>query len=151
MIFFQDESLLKIREEEEKRKEVSAKFQATLNEITTLMQQNNDKNLKLRDDNIDMNAKLKNVCEQYELREQQVEKISKQMQLEAQLADAKLAKAKMEMAAEREIMLREKQQILMVSYILLYVLKFLFNYYVHFLANFTSHLDILVQHNMTQK
>ncbi|XP_075227182.1 uncharacterized protein LOC142327761 [Lycorma delicatula] len=108
-----DESLLKIREEEEKRKEVSAKFQATLNEITTLMQQNNDKNMKLRDDNIDMNAKLKNVCEQYELREQQVEKISKQMQLEAQLADAKLAKAQVEMAAEREIMLREKQQILM--------------------------------------
>lgn len=108
-----DESLLKIREEEEKRKEVSTKFQATLNEITTLMQQNNDKNMKLRDDNIDMNAKLKNVCEKYELREQQVEKISKQMQLEAQLADAKLAKAKMEMAAEREIMLREKQQLLM--------------------------------------
>lgn len=108
-----DESLLRIREEEEKRKEVSAKFQNTLSEITALMQQNNDKNNKLRDDNIDMSARLKNVCEQYELREQQVEKISKQMQLEAQLADAKLAKVKMEMAAEKEILLREKQQLLM--------------------------------------
>lgn len=108
-----DESLLRIREEEEKRKEVSAKFQNTLSEITALMQQNNDKNNKLRDDNIDMSARLKNVCEQYELREQQVEKISKQMQLEAQLADAKLAKLKMEMTAEKEILLREKQQLLM--------------------------------------
>ncbi|KAG8302272.1 hypothetical protein J6590_036161 [Homalodisca vitripennis] len=108
-----DESLLKIREEEEKRKEVSAKFQTTMNEITTLMQQNNDKNMKLRDDNIDMTTKLKNICEQYEIRQQQVERISKQMQLEQQLADAKLSKLKMEMAAEREVLLREKQQLLL--------------------------------------
>lgn len=108
-----DESLLKIREEEEKRKEVSAKFQSTLNEITTLMQQNNEKNSKLREDNLEMTKKFKTVCEQYELREQQVEKITKQMQLEAQLADAKLAKAKMEMAAEKEALLKEKQQLLM--------------------------------------
>lgn len=69
-MFIQDESLLRIREEEEKRKEVSAKFQNTLSEITALMQQNSDKNNKLRDDNIDMSARLKNVCEQYEIREQ---------------------------------------------------------------------------------
>ncbi|KDR22608.1 gamma-taxilin isoform X2 [Zootermopsis nevadensis] len=108
-----DESLLKIREEEEKRKEVSAKFQTTLNEITALMQQNNEKNSKLREDNLEMTKKFKTVCEQYELREQQVEKISKQMQLEAQLADARLAKAKMEMAAEKEVLLQEKQRLLL--------------------------------------
>lgn len=45
---------------------------------------------------------------------QQVEKITKQMQLEAQLADARLAKAKMEMAAEKEVLLQEKQRLLMV-------------------------------------
>lgn len=61
---------MKIREEEEKRKEVSAKFQATMNEITTLMQQNNENNMKLRDDNIDMTAKLNSICEQYEARQQ---------------------------------------------------------------------------------
>jgi Mlc titration factor MtfA (ptsG expression regulator) len=66
----QDESLLKIREEEEKRKEVSAKFQTTLNEITALMQQNNEKNSKLREDNLEVTKKFKTVCEQYELREQ---------------------------------------------------------------------------------
>lgn len=67
--------MLKIREEEEKRKDVSAKFQTTMNEITSLMQQNNDKNMKLRDDNIDMTAKLKSICEQYELRQQVVSSI----------------------------------------------------------------------------
>ena len=36
------------------------------------------------------------------------------MQLETQLADAKMAKLKMEMTAEKEILLREKQQLLMV-------------------------------------
>lgn len=67
-----DESLLKIREEEERRKETQAKFQATLAEITTLMQQNNDKSNKLRDDNIDMTKKFQTIVEQYEIREQQV-------------------------------------------------------------------------------
>lgn len=67
-----DESLLKIREEEERRKETQAKFQATLAEITTLMQQNNDKSNKLRDDNIDMTKKFQTIVEQYEVREQQV-------------------------------------------------------------------------------
>ncbi|RZF49289.1 hypothetical protein LSTR_LSTR011813 [Laodelphax striatellus] len=107
-----DESLSKIREEEEKRKEVSAKFQSTLSEINHLMQQNTDKNSKLRDDNLDMNARLKSVCEQYELREKEVDRISKQMQLESQLAEAKLAKSRMEMAAEKELFAREKQQLL---------------------------------------
>ncbi|KAK3932879.1 Alpha-taxilin [Frankliniella fusca] len=108
-----EESVLKIREEEEKRKEVSNKFQSTLAEITSLMQQNNEKNSKLRDDNIEMTTKFKSVCEQYELRVQQVEKISKQMQLEAQLADAKLAKSQLEAKAEKEHLLRDKQELLM--------------------------------------
>lgn len=45
---------------------------------------------------------------------QHVDKITKQMRLEAQLADARLAKAKMEMAAEKEILLQEKQRLLVV-------------------------------------
>lgn len=69
---FQEESLLKIREEEERRKETQAKFQTTLSEITTLLQQNNEKNVKLRDDNTSMNEKFKSVVQQYQLREEQV-------------------------------------------------------------------------------
>ena len=107
-----EESLQRIREEEEKRKTVSNKFQATLGEITHLMQQNNESNSKLRDENIEMQNKFKTVCEQYELREQQVEKMSKQMQLESQLAEAKLIKLKIEMVAEKELLEKEKKQLL---------------------------------------
>lgn len=64
--------MLKIREEEERRKETQAKFQNTLSEITTLLQQNNEKNVKLRDDNNSMTEKFQSVVQQYQLREQQV-------------------------------------------------------------------------------
>lgn len=40
--------------------------------------------------------------------------MAKQMALETQLYEAKLSKMEMEFAAEKEILLREKQQLLMV-------------------------------------
>lgn len=106
-----EESLLKIREEEERRKETQSKFQNTLSEITTLLQQNNEKNAKLRDDNISMTEKFKSVVQQYQLREQQVDKMAKQMALESQLSDAKLQKASLEYQAEKERILAEMEQL----------------------------------------
>lgn len=71
MVFFsQEESLKRVKEAEDKRIEMTNKFQNTLSEIASVMQQNSEKNNKLRDDNMDMSSRLKNVCEQYELREQ---------------------------------------------------------------------------------
>ena len=58
--------MAKIREEEEKRREVSAKFQTTLSDITGTMNENNQKNTKLTEENIEMSKKLKSLCEQYE-------------------------------------------------------------------------------------
>ncbi|XP_028162990.1 gamma-taxilin [Ostrinia furnacalis] len=106
-----EESLLKIREEEERRKETQAKFQNTLMEITTLLNQNNEKNAKLRDDNISMSEKFKSVVQQYQLREQQVDKMAKQMALESQLSDAKMQKASLEHQAERERIVAEMEQL----------------------------------------
>ncbi|XP_038207266.1 gamma-taxilin [Zerene cesonia] len=108
-----EESMLKIREEEERRKETQAKFQNTLTEITALLQQNNEKNAKLRDDNISMTEKFKSVVQQYQLREQQVDKMAKQMALESQLSDAKLQKAALEHQAEKERLLAEAEQMKM--------------------------------------
>jgi len=68
--FVQEESLKRVKEAEDKRMEMTNKFQNTLSEIASVMQQNSEKNNKLRDDNMDMSSRLKNVCEQYELREQ---------------------------------------------------------------------------------
>jgi Myosin-like coiled-coil protein len=97
-----DESFSKIREEEEKRKETQAKFQKSLNEIQALMNDNNEKNMKLKDDNTEMSKRFQFLLSQYELRDEQMEKINKQMDLMTQLNEAKLAKAYVEGAAERE-------------------------------------------------
>lgn len=106
-----EECMLKMREEGEKKREVAAKFHSMLSEIGSLLAQNNNKNAKLRDDNLDMSMRLKSVCDQFEKKEQHVENLAKQMELEMQLSDAKLAKAKMEMDIEKETLEKEKQQL----------------------------------------
>ncbi|XP_014249057.1 beta-taxilin isoform X2 [Cimex lectularius] len=108
-----DESINAMKEEEEKKREVAAMFHSTLTELGNLVSKNNDKNNKLRDDNLDMSTKLKNVCEQYEKKEQHVDKLAKQLELEMQLTEVKLAKAQMEMAIEKDTLNREKQQLLL--------------------------------------
>lgn len=107
-----EECVQRIREEEEKRKEVSGKFQTTLNEISTLMQENNQKNSLLHEENLELAQKLKTLVEQYEFREQHIDKIIKHKELELQLSEAKLAKANMMMSEEKEKYLREKQKLL---------------------------------------
>ncbi|XP_059469496.1 beta-taxilin [Neocloeon triangulifer] len=102
-----DESLARIKEEEEKRKELSTRFNVTLNEITTLMQTNTEKNNQLREENKALTEKFKIICEQYELRESQVEKLMKQSQLEGKLSETKLAKVQVELMQEKELLLRE--------------------------------------------
>lgn len=107
-----EESLAKIKEEEEKRNVTQAKFQKSLNEIQAVMNENNEKNQQLKDDNADMAKKFKFILEQYELRDQQMDKMNKQMELVTQLNEAKLAKANMETAAEKEKFLAEKEIII---------------------------------------
>lgn len=52
-----NESLTKIREEEEKRRENQAKFQDSINEISITLNKNNEENMKLKEDNIEMTKK----------------------------------------------------------------------------------------------
>ncbi|KAK0094284.1 hypothetical protein PV326_011358 [Microctonus aethiopoides] len=104
---------LKLRLEEEKRKEISATFQSAFAEMNTLTNQNTEKNTKMREENLEMREKIKSVRERVELSEQQLEKVRQRAQLELQLADAKMATIKMEMTAEKESLLKEKQQLLL--------------------------------------
>ncbi|XP_041352272.1 alpha-taxilin-like [Gigantopelta aegis] len=108
-----EESLTRAREEDEKRKEISNKFQTTIGEIQTQMTDNHERNTKLREENADLATKLKNFIEQYELREQQVEKIMKHRELEKQLADAKLAQANAIMAEQEERGKKEKELLIL--------------------------------------
>ena len=44
--------------------------QQTINEITAQMQENHTRNLKLKEENLELASKLKNLVEQYERREE---------------------------------------------------------------------------------
>lgn len=108
-----NESLQRVKEQEEIRKDLSEKFQGGLAQITTLMNQNIEKNAKMYEENLEINKKFKEVYEQVEQKEQQLLKVHQQMKVDLQIADAKLAKVKMEATAEKEALLKEKQQLLL--------------------------------------
>ncbi|KAK8407597.1 hypothetical protein O3P69_002271 [Scylla paramamosain] len=107
-----EENLARLREEEERRKEVSTKFNVTLSEISNLMKENSDKNSKLRDENQDMATRLQDLIKQYESRESHVQKMVKQKELQCQLSEARMAKQQIEMTEDREKMLLEKKTLL---------------------------------------
>ncbi|KAG1665529.1 Beta-taxilin [Nymphon striatum] len=65
----QEESLLRVREEEEKRKEASSKFQTALNDISSMLQENQGQSSKLQEENMEMAKKLKVLYDQYTHRE----------------------------------------------------------------------------------
>lgn len=81
------------RAEEEMRKEVTSHFQVTLNDIQAQMEQHNENNATLRKENMELADKLKKLIEQYELREEHIDKVFKHKDLQQQLVDAKLRQA----------------------------------------------------------
>jgi len=109
-----DEAMKRAQIEESKRKEVADSFQSTIDEVTNRMQNNSERNNALRDQNEELASKMKHLVEQYEQREDHIEKILKHKDLEQQLVQAKLDKAeaeKKEMAErsgkEREVLLAQ--------------------------------------------
>ncbi|XP_046580096.1 alpha-taxilin-like isoform X3 [Haliotis rubra] len=108
-----EESLARAREEDEKRKEISNKFQQTIGEIQSQMTDNHERNIKLREDNTELAGKLKKFVEQYELREQQVEKIVQHRELEKQLGEAKLAQANAMLKEQEERSTKEREFLLL--------------------------------------
>ncbi|XP_041502609.1 gamma-taxilin isoform X2 [Microtus oregoni] len=72
-----EENMQQAREEEERRKEATAHFQITLNEIQAQLEQHDIHNAKLRQENIELGEKLKKLIEQYAVREEMTKKIKK--------------------------------------------------------------------------
>lgn len=107
-----EESLVKLKEEEERRKETQASFQKQINDIMGMIKDNKESNEKLQEDKVKMSQHFKYLVEQTQCKQQEIEKIDKQMELAMQLSDAKLAKAQMEAAIEKEAMLKEKHDML---------------------------------------
>uniref|UniRef100_H3CV54 Taxilin alpha n=1 Tax=Tetraodon nigroviridis TaxID=99883 RepID=H3CV54_TETNG len=107
-----DEGVQRTRLEEEKRKEVTAHFQSTLNDIQTQMEQHNERNASLRHENGELAEKLKKLYEQYKLREEHIEKVVKQKDLQQQLVDAKLHQAQELLKESEDRHDREKEFLL---------------------------------------
>ncbi|XP_060089999.1 gamma-taxilin [Heteronotia binoei] len=109
-----EENMQQAREEEERRKEATAHFQITLNEIQAQLEQHGIHNAKLRQENIELGEKLKKLVEQYALREEHMDKVFKHKELQQQLVDAKLQQttqlikeAEEKHQREREFFLKE--------------------------------------------
>ncbi|XP_040280672.1 gamma-taxilin [Bufo bufo] len=85
-----EDNLHQARAYEEERKEATAHFQMTLNEIQAQMEQHDVYHAKLRQENVDLGNKLKKLIEQYALREEHIDKVFKHKELQQQLIDAKL-------------------------------------------------------------
>ncbi|KAI1287024.1 Alpha-taxilin [Halotydeus destructor] len=107
-----EESLSRIKEEEEKRRDIAGKFQSTFNEIMTLVQENQKRNELLKDENQELAQKLKQLMTHYDNWEKNIEKIIQQKDLESQLVKAKLAKTNLLLQTEKEQSLEEKKQLI---------------------------------------
>ncbi|XP_034016221.1 alpha-taxilin [Thalassophryne amazonica] len=107
-----EEGVQRTRLEEEKRKEVTSHFQATLNDIQAQMEQHNERNASLRQENAELAEKLKKLYEQYKLREEHIDKVVKHKDLQQQLVDAKLHQAQELLQESEERHDREKDFLL---------------------------------------
>ncbi|XP_048063282.1 beta-taxilin isoform X1 [Megalobrama amblycephala] len=107
-----EESLQRMREDEMKRKEITAHFQSTLVDIQSQIEQHSNRNNKLCQENSELASKLKTIIEQYERREETLEKIFKHRDLQQKVSDAKLEEANMLLAQAEEKHKREKEYLL---------------------------------------
>ncbi|XP_032130500.1 beta-taxilin isoform X1 [Sapajus apella] len=107
-----EEALQRAREEEEKRKEITSHFQSTLTDIQGQIEQQSERNMKLCQENTELAEKLKSIIDQYELREEHLDKIFKHRELQQKLVDAKLEQAQEMMKEAEEQHKREKEYLL---------------------------------------
>lgn len=103
-----EESIQRIEDEEKKRKDISNKFQGAIDEINSQVSQNSEKNNMLIQENVQLTTKLKDLIEQYEVREQHIEKVLKHKDLELQLANAKFQQSELKLTEQTERNKKEK-------------------------------------------
>nr|XP_023026488.1 alpha-taxilin [Leptinotarsa decemlineata] len=103
-----EENSNRLKEEEDKRKEVAATFTEKLNSLTQLMDENKDKSLRLREENMKLTSKLTELYDQFQERETHLSNMNRQMELQKKLSDTQLKKLDVEFETEREIWQKER-------------------------------------------
>ncbi|KAK3506925.1 hypothetical protein QTP70_031217, partial [Hemibagrus guttatus] len=107
-----EDMLQKCQEDERKRAEIHSHFQNTVLDIQTQIEQHSNHNNKLCQENTELAKKLTSILQQYEKREESLEKIFKQKDLQQQLSDAKLEEANLRLKDAEEKHKREKEYLL---------------------------------------
>ncbi|RWS26319.1 gamma-taxilin-like protein [Leptotrombidium deliense] len=107
-----EETLIRIKEEEEKHRKVATKFQETLSDIMGLIKENQQRSESLREENRDLAGKMKALMDHYDKWEKNIEKIMKQKELETQIMNAKLAKTSLLHNEEKKLFLNEKETLI---------------------------------------
>ncbi|XP_077560941.1 beta-taxilin-like [Haemaphysalis longicornis] len=108
----EDECLLRIRDEEEKRREVASKFQTTLLDITAVLEENQARSLQLREENAQLAQRLRALIEHYDVWEKNVDTVLQQKDLQVQVAATHLARVQAQLEQERHSSAIEKQLML---------------------------------------
>ncbi|XP_069090405.1 beta-taxilin [Pleurodeles waltl] len=107
-----EETLQRVREDEEKRKTITNHFQATLVDIQAQIEQQSARNTKLCQENAELAEKLKNIVEQCEGREEHLDKVFKHRDLQQKLVDARVEQAQQLLKEAEERHTREKDYLL---------------------------------------
>ncbi|XP_073483492.1 beta-taxilin [Aquarana catesbeiana] len=107
-----EETIQRVREDEEKRKEITNHFQNTLTDIQSQIEQQSERNNKLCKENAELAEKLKSIVGQYEGREEHLDKMFKQRELQQKLVDARLEQAQEYIKEAEEKHKREKDFLL---------------------------------------
>ncbi|KAK5612342.1 hypothetical protein CRENBAI_013175 [Crenichthys baileyi] len=107
-----EETLQRCREDEEKRNEITNHFQEMLTEIQAQIEQHSVRNDKLHHENANLTDKLESLMNQYERREESLEKINKHRDLQHKLTEAKLQQANALLTEAEEKHKREKEYLL---------------------------------------
>lgn len=87
-------------------------FTEKLNKLNVLMDENRENSGRLKDENLNMRSKLKELYDQFQEREQHMLDMNKQIDLQNQLSHTQLKKLELEFATEREIWAKEKSVLL---------------------------------------
>ncbi|XP_022901232.1 alpha-taxilin-like [Onthophagus taurus] len=107
-----EENFIKIKEEEERRRKITVEFQKALSNVTAMMAESNDQNTKLGEENKLMARRLSSIYEDFKNRQSEVDRFSKQIELERQLAETRIAKLSAEFTVEKEKVCAEKDLLL---------------------------------------
>lgn len=108
-----EENIARIKEEEDRRREVANTFTERLNALTNLITESKDKSNKVKEENQNMTEKLTELYEQYQQRENHIETVTKQLDLQKKLAETQAKKTEIEHEAERQTLIAEKKALVM--------------------------------------